>query len=262
MDRAGLNKIAELKAALTPLPSSAPRGAPIPTGWPAVDALLGGGLPAGRLAELVGGRSSGKASLALRAAAAVTTAPGPRLAAWVDARRELYPPSAAALGVALERLLIVTPAATAPAATVDALAVARAGEILAKSRAFALIVLDLPDHVRLGEALATRLRQAAHESGAAIVALAGAPNAVPHAALRLHAAASHEGPAALRRVAFTLAKGGAAPPGGRAEVSLGHAGADAFRPAAHREALEAAAAAIVPVAVGAARSRRAPRRRT
>src|SRR5262249_59700210 len=81
----------------------------LPTGCAALDQALGGGLPRGRLVELSGAWSSGKGSLALSAAARVTASR--RLCAYVDARAELYPPSAAALGVDLVRLLVVRPPA-------------------------------------------------------------------------------------------------------------------------------------------------------
>lgn len=64
--------------------SAAPAG--LPTGLAEVDAVLGG-LPRGRVAELLGPWSSGKTSIALAAAARATQAGG--LVAWVDPRREL-----------------------------------------------------------------------------------------------------------------------------------------------------------------------------
>jgi len=78
-------------------------GQPLPTGLPALDALLGGGLPAGRITELVGARSTGRTSLAL-ATVAATQARG-EVAAWVDLADALSPPAAAAAGVDLSRLL-------------------------------------------------------------------------------------------------------------------------------------------------------------
>ena len=82
-------------------------------GRPEVDAVLpGGGFPRGALSELAGGPASGKTAVALSLLAAL----GPEdLFAWVDARGELYPPAAAALGVDLARLLLVRPPPDPPA---------------------------------------------------------------------------------------------------------------------------------------------------
>lgn len=240
MERAGLTAISDLKIALSrvggePIVTTA-TAPPVATGWPAVDALLGGGLPRGRVAEIVGAPSSGKATLALAAAAGATAAG--QLVAWVDARRELYPPSAAALGVELERLLVVR-------CPPEPAAVARAGEIVARSRAFALIVLDLPDGLRFSDGVATRLRAAAHDAGVAICALATARGAVAHAALRLQVTTAPASPS-LRRVTFLLDKGGAAPPGTRADVALGRAVLGAFRDPADEAILREAAEAVTP----------------
>ena len=80
----------------------------LPSGFPALDALLpGGGFPAGRVVELTGTPASGKTTLALLAIAQATRSG--RLAAFVDPRDELYPPAARALGADLSRLLVVRP---------------------------------------------------------------------------------------------------------------------------------------------------------
>jgi len=70
--------------------------------------LLGGGLPKGRLVELVGRRSSGRHSLALAALASATSAG--EAAAFVDLGDGLDPQAAEAAGVDLERVLWVRPA--------------------------------------------------------------------------------------------------------------------------------------------------------
>ena len=51
-----------------------PRDDPCPTGVAPLDRLLGGGLPVGKLIEMVGRRSSGRFSLVLAALATATTA--------------------------------------------------------------------------------------------------------------------------------------------------------------------------------------------
>ena len=89
----------------TALPAAEPdpEYACAPTGVPALDARLGGGLPRGHLSEIIGTRSSGRASLLLSMIAAAT-ARG-ELAAVVDVLDMLDVESAAAAGVALDRLL-------------------------------------------------------------------------------------------------------------------------------------------------------------
>lgn len=190
--------LADLKLALAPSPAQTV-GTPLATGFADVDALLGGGFGRGRVTEIAGARSSGKLALALAAAARATVAG--QLVAFVDARGELYPPSAAALGVELGRLLVIRPNRGA-----GAVAIARAAEIVARSRAFALIVVDLPAGQRLPDQIATRLRSAAHETGAAVVALASGADAVPHAAVRLEVAAGEE--LHVRRLTVRVSKGG------------------------------------------------------
>jgi hypothetical protein len=73
------------------------------TGITALDARLGGGFPRGQLSELVGQRSSGRASVLLRMLAAAT-ARG-ELVAIVDALDMVDVNSAEAAGVDLDRLL-------------------------------------------------------------------------------------------------------------------------------------------------------------
>lgn len=115
---------------------AAPRAyvAALRTGIEAVDALLpAGGFPLGQVVELSGEAASGRTSLALRAVAAAHRER--RLCAYVDGPSELYPPAAAAMGVDLERLLIVRPKA-AEQLVWTAVQLARSG-------AFACVVLDL-----------------------------------------------------------------------------------------------------------------------
>lgn len=103
------------------------------TGLPGVDALLDGGIPRGRILEISGPRSSGRTALALGCLARITRAG--EVVAWVDVADALDPPSAAASGVVLSRLLWVrTPGLR------EAL---RASERLLATRGFAWVVLDL-----------------------------------------------------------------------------------------------------------------------
>jgi hypothetical protein len=89
----------------TALPALDPQDASsvAPTGQPDLDRRLGGGLPRGQLSELVGPRSSGRATLLL-AMLAAATARG-ELAAVIDTLDMFDPASAAAAGVDLDRLL-------------------------------------------------------------------------------------------------------------------------------------------------------------
>jgi hypothetical protein len=79
----------------------------LPLGVPGIDDALGGGLPRGKLTELVGARSSGRMSLALGALAEAQQAG--ELVAMVDAADAFDPASAQAAGVVLPRLLWVRP---------------------------------------------------------------------------------------------------------------------------------------------------------
>jgi hypothetical protein len=96
------SSIRTLTTALPP-PDPDPEYACGPTGVPALDARLGGGFPRGQVSEIIGTRSSGRSSLLLSMIAAAT-ARG-ELAAVVDVLDMLDVESAAAAGVALDRLL-------------------------------------------------------------------------------------------------------------------------------------------------------------
>lgn len=214
-----------------------PVGRVVATGWPALDGLLGGGFPRGALVELRGVPGSGKTHLALRALARITGEGA--LGAYVDGRGELYAPAAAALGVALERLLIVRPPlpalrgpSTRPAgASREAL---WAAEALLASGAFALVVVDALVHagarvtaVRSGhpernvagggaksrgataESMLRRLRTAAEKGGAAGVWLGEPGESRVPASLRLEVApgAGREDAPVVRRMVGTAASG-------------------------------------------------------
>ena len=91
-------------------PATADEYAVAATGVTTLDARLGGGFPRGELSELVGPRSSGRTSLALRTLAAAT-ARG-ELTAVVDALDMADPASVEAAGVDGSRLLWVRGHAT------------------------------------------------------------------------------------------------------------------------------------------------------
>ncbi len=130
------------------------------TGLEAIDAL--GIWRLGGCVELSGELASGRTSLALKAVAAAGHEG--RLSAWVDGPGELYPPAALALGVQLERLLIVRP--KAPGQLVwSAVQLLRSG-------AFTCVVLDLNrTGVRLSLAESKKLSDAARTGGSLLVLL-------------------------------------------------------------------------------------------
>jgi hypothetical protein len=142
---------------------SAAAHAPLPTGIPTIDHLLGGGFPGGRLSEIAGPYSSGRTSLALALLARTTRAGG--ITAVVDAADALDPASAEAAGVDLERVLWVR----APQLR-EAL---RSAEHLLAARGFALVLLDLAlANLRIAPATGPRLARLAAGTGTPLVALA------------------------------------------------------------------------------------------
>ena len=87
------------------LPSREAAVSRLPTGIDPLDRLISGGLPRGRLTELVGRRSSGRFAVAVAALASATSAG--EAAAFVDRGSHLDPQMARDAGVELERVLWV-----------------------------------------------------------------------------------------------------------------------------------------------------------
>jgi hypothetical protein len=110
--------------------------------------------------ELTGEEASGRTTLALSVVAGACREK--RLAAWVDGPAELYPPAAVALGVELERLLIVRPGAPGQL-------VWSAVQLL-RSGAFSCVVLDVT-HTGLALSLTDtkKLLDAARAGGALLL---------------------------------------------------------------------------------------------
>jgi hypothetical protein len=134
----------------------------LPTGIPAIDRLLGGGIPSGRLSEIAGPLSSGRTSLALALLARATQAGG--VTAVIDAVDAFDPASAEAAGVDLARVLWVR----APRLR-EAL---RSAERLLAARGFALVLLDLAvASLRIAPAIGPRLARLAAGTGTPLVAL-------------------------------------------------------------------------------------------
>ncbi len=95
--------VERIPSALTPAPRII---RPVsPTGIPAIDEVLSGGLPVGAITELIGPECSGRTGLALSFLAQVTVVG--KVCAWVDVSDCMQPESAAAIGVDLSRLLWV-----------------------------------------------------------------------------------------------------------------------------------------------------------
>jgi len=131
------------------------------TGLSALDVVLGGGIPRGRITELAGPRSAGRTGLAAAIAASATRA-GETIA-WVDPEDVLDPEAAASAGIMLGRLLWVR-----PQGVTDAL---RAAEILLGAGGFGLVLLDV-DPVNAGARAWPRLARAAERTRSALLVVA------------------------------------------------------------------------------------------
>jgi RecA/RadA recombinase len=129
-------------------PASAPGSEPrtgvervVRTGFPALDAIVGpGGLPRNASVALKGAPSSGATTLALRVVAEAQ-ADG-AIVAWLDLARALDPVEAAARGVRLDWLVVLTPE------TLDE-GLSIAGMLLA-ARSVDVLVIDLPPRPNAG----------------------------------------------------------------------------------------------------------------
>jgi hypothetical protein len=157
------------------------RAGALPCGLAPVDALLPDGFPCGALSELRGGPASGKTAAALSLFAGLERG---ALAAFIDGRGELYPPAAAAMGVDLERLLIVRP----PGGEEGSRLALWAAEALLGSGAFAAVAIDAPmGRPFRGVETALRRLVTAAEQGGTVGLWLSLPGAVlrPPAVVRL-----------------------------------------------------------------------------
>jgi len=142
-----------------------------PVGLPDLDRLLAGGVPAGTLIALEGGGAWSLAAVLLAGA----TARG--LAAAVD-DGSLYPPALAAAGVDLGRLLVIHPPR-------EALAQARAADLLVRPGSFALVALAAQP---VAHSLWQRLAALCESSGSSLLvvdAASAGPQAASPAGMRL-----------------------------------------------------------------------------
>ncbi|MDB4883107.1 MAG: RecA protein [Gemmatimonadetes bacterium] len=146
--------LAELVKLLPPPPPATPA---LPTGVAVLDGvLLGGGLPRGRLTEIVGPTGSGKTTLTRAVVESTVAAHG--WVAYVDAQRTLDARDWVHLGDA-EGVWIIRPR--------DANRAAWCADVLLRSGAFALVVLD--GAPTLTKPAAVRLTRLARESNAALI---------------------------------------------------------------------------------------------
>lgn len=123
------------------------RLAALSTGYPALDAATGlGGLPRGRITEIVGRPSSGRETIATRAVAA-----SGGYNAWVDVRGLVDVDALARSGVNLPRLFVLR-----PDDPLDALAMA--GQVIASAE-FEVVVLDALADLPPGGATTRALEQ-------------------------------------------------------------------------------------------------------
>lgn len=173
----------QLAAVVAGTPSSTPG---LPTGLAALDAVLpGGGLPPGRITELLAAPGLGKTTVA-RALVTTTIASG-RCVAWIDATRTLDPRAQIADS---DALWVVRPT--------DSTRAPWCADLLLRTGAFALVVLD--GAPVLPRVVAVRLAQLAREADAVLLLLGdGTKAAELGSALRL---------VMRRRGTVTLEKGG------------------------------------------------------
>jgi hypothetical protein len=172
----------------------------LPTGLDTLDAALAsGGLPRGRLTEVVG--ATGKLTL-LRQVVAATVARG-EWVAYIDGSRTLAPRDWAHLANA-DGVWIVRPPSPLKAAW--------CADVLLRSAAFSLVVLDSAPAI--SRAIAVRLTGLARESNAAFVVVGGGGGGIPASPTKLGGAVRLRVSRRRQRLRIAIEKGG----GGQAGV--------------------------------------------
>ena len=127
-----------------PAPDLLPEQLVIPTGAAALDERLHGGVPRGQISEIVGPRSSGRASLLVAMLAGATTRG--EIAALVDPLDMFDVASAQACGVELGRLLWIRGQGPGPARLETAVEHAiKALNLVLQAGGFSLVALDLAE---------------------------------------------------------------------------------------------------------------------
>ena len=155
----------------------------MPSGIPGFDAVLGG-VPRGAVTDIFGPASSGRTCLLVALLAQATA--GQEFCAVVDASDAFDPNSAAAAGVALERLLWIRTGGNAEHAL-------KATDLLLQAGGFGLVAMDLGDVApetarRISLASWYRLRRAVENTPTALVVVERAPLARACATLALECA--------------------------------------------------------------------------
>jgi recombination protein RecA len=198
----------QIAAVVAGTPSTTPG---LPTGFAALDAVLpGGGIPAGRITELLAPPGLGKTTLGRSLAAATITAG--RCVAWIDATRTLDPRDWVSASMDGDALWVVRPTDPARAPW--------CADLLLRTGAFALVVLD--GAPVLPRVVAVRLAQLARDADAALLLLGDGTRASEiGGALRLVLRRNDRSPGVpgpratgaspapdARRVVVTIEKGG------------------------------------------------------
>lgn len=147
---------------------------PVATSLAELDALLEGGIPTGRITEIVGRMGSGKQSLTLRILAGGQT--DDRLSVFVDLSRSFDPASARHNGVNLDLLLVVRSASAAVGLEIV--------EVLVRQQVARVAVVDLTGSSNTPDL--RRLDRLLRESASAVVLLRESEFGLcPQASLRL-----------------------------------------------------------------------------
>ena len=187
------------------LPAPLPIALGLPTGLGALDAALAsGGLPRGRLTEVVG--ASGKLTL-LRQVVDAAVARG-EWVAYIDAARTLAPRDWAHLAQ-VEGAWIVRPPAPAKAAW--------CADVLLRSAAFSLVVLDSAPPI--SRAIAVRLTGLARESNAAFVVVGDGGGGTAASPTKLGGAVRLRVNRRRQRLRIAIEKGGGAEGAGVGRIS-------------------------------------------
>ncbi|MFQ5738038.1 MAG: ATPase domain-containing protein [Acidobacteriota bacterium] len=117
------------------------------TGIQDLDRILGGGLPRGKVSEIVGSLSSGKTSLLFSILARATS--GGELAVYIDTSESFDPAFGKRAGIDLPRLLWIRCRGCSPEQR--AAKALKAADILVRAQGFGVLALDLESAGKRGE---------------------------------------------------------------------------------------------------------------
>ena len=152
-----------------------------------LDRLLAGGIPRGRISEIVGAQSSGKTTLAASFAAAA--ARRGEVIGWIDAAGAFDPRSIAEAGADLTRILWLGFDPNAPANSTRRRRHSRelkAAELILEAGGFGLLVIDFGAlRFALAQSASLRIARAAERSATAVLVLAAGRMCGTFAALTL-----------------------------------------------------------------------------